>query len=83
MREDIDERTIESRIERCAKNSCKSGTSLLTHENGKMNLIRMDRLALAISELMNENRKLCLFLQVPSVWVWENSTSTEGRGPWA
>ncbi|NLM72964.1 MAG: glutamate 5-kinase [Clostridiaceae bacterium] len=38
----------------------KVGTSLLTHENGKMNLIRMDRLALAISELMNENREVIL-----------------------
>lgn len=38
----------------------KVGTSLLTHENGKMNLTRMDRLALAISELMNENREVIL-----------------------
>ncbi len=38
----------------------KVGTSLLTHENGKMNLTRMDRLALSISELMNENREVIL-----------------------
>ena len=38
----------------------KVGTSTLTHENGKMNLVRMERLALAISELMNENREVIL-----------------------
>ncbi len=38
----------------------KVGTSTLTHDNGKMNLIRMDRLALALSELMNENREVVL-----------------------
>lgn len=38
----------------------KVGTSTLTHENGKMNLARMERLALAISELMNEDREVIL-----------------------
>lgn len=38
----------------------KVGTSTLTHENGKMNLVRMERLALAIAELMNENREVIL-----------------------
>lgn len=38
----------------------KVGTSTLTHENGKMNLLRMDRLALAIAELMNENKEVIL-----------------------
>jgi glutamate 5-kinase len=38
----------------------KVGTSTLTHENGKMNLVIMDRLALAISELMNENKEVIL-----------------------
>lgn len=38
----------------------KVGTSTLTHENGKMNLIRMDRLALTIAELMNENKEVIL-----------------------
>lgn len=38
----------------------KVGTSTLTHENGKMNLGIMDRLALAISELMNEDREVVL-----------------------
>lgn len=38
----------------------KVGTSTLTHENGKMNLLRMDRLALTISELMNEGREIVL-----------------------
>ena len=38
----------------------KVGTSTLTHENGKMNLIRMDRLALTIAELMNDNKEVIL-----------------------
>lgn len=38
----------------------KVGTSTLTHENGKMNLIMMERLSLAISELMNENKEVIL-----------------------
>ncbi|HBR03738.1 MAG TPA: glutamate 5-kinase [Ruminiclostridium sp.] len=38
----------------------KVGTSTLTHENGKMNLIRMERLSLALAELMNENREVIL-----------------------
>lgn len=38
----------------------KVGTSTLTHENGKMNLVRMERLSLAVSELMNENREVIL-----------------------
>jgi glutamate 5-kinase len=38
----------------------KVGTSTLTHDNGKLNLVRMDRLALSIAELMNENREVIL-----------------------
>lgn len=38
----------------------KVGTSTLTHDNGKMNLIRMDRLALTISELMNDGKEVIL-----------------------
>lgn len=38
----------------------KVGTSTLTHENGKMNLIRMDRLALTIAELMNDSKQVVL-----------------------
>lgn len=38
----------------------KVGTSTLTHDNGKMNLERMDRLALAITELMNQEREVIL-----------------------
>lgn len=38
----------------------KVGTSTLTHESGKLNFVRMDRLALAISELMNENLEVIL-----------------------
>ncbi len=38
----------------------KVGTSTLTHDNGKMNLVCMDRLALSLSELMNEDRELIL-----------------------
>ena len=38
----------------------KVGTSTLTHENGKMNFTRMDRLAMTLSELMNENKEVIL-----------------------
>lgn len=38
----------------------KVGTSSITHENGKMHLERMDRLALAITALMNEDREVIL-----------------------
>jgi glutamate 5-kinase len=38
----------------------KVGTSTLTHNNGKLNFIRMDRLALVLSELMNDNREIIL-----------------------
>ena len=38
----------------------KVGTSTLTHENGKMNFSRMDRLAMVLSELMNEDREIIL-----------------------
>ena len=34
----------------------KVASSTLTHDNGKMNLMRMDRLALTIAELMNQNK---------------------------
>jgi len=38
----------------------KVGTSTLTHENGKMNFTRMDRLAMTLSELMNEEKEVIL-----------------------
>ena len=38
----------------------KVGTSTLTHANGKMNLGSMERVALALSELMNENKEVIL-----------------------
>jgi len=38
----------------------KVGTSTLTHENGKMNFTRMDRLAMTLSELMNEDKEIIL-----------------------
>jgi len=38
----------------------KVGTSTLTHETGRMNLLRMDRLSMAISELMNRGHEVVL-----------------------
>lgn len=38
----------------------KVGTSVLTHDNGKMNFGRMDRLAMVLSELMNEDKEVVL-----------------------
>lgn len=38
----------------------KVGTSTLTHDNGKMNFGRMDRLAMVLTELMNEDREVIL-----------------------
>ncbi|MGI6084603.1 MAG: glutamate 5-kinase [Acetivibrionales bacterium] len=38
----------------------KVGTSTLTHENGRMNFTRMDRLAMVLSELMNEEKEVIL-----------------------
>ena len=38
----------------------KVGTSTLTHENGRMNFTRMDRLAMTLSELMNEEKEIIL-----------------------
>ncbi|NLX77828.1 MAG: glutamate 5-kinase [Clostridiaceae bacterium] len=38
----------------------KVGTSTLTHETGKMNLLRMDRLSMAISELVNRGHEIIL-----------------------
>ena len=38
----------------------KVGTSTLTHENGRMNFTRMDRLAMTLSELMNEDKEVIL-----------------------
>ncbi len=38
----------------------KVGTSTLTHENGRMNFTRMDRLAMTLSELMNEDKEIIL-----------------------
>ena len=32
----------------------KVGTSTLTHQTGRMNLIRMDKLSMVISELINQ-----------------------------
>ena len=38
----------------------KVGSSTLTHENGRTNLERMDRLAMVLSELMNQEREVVL-----------------------
>lgn len=38
----------------------KVGSSTLTHENGRMNFTRMDRLAMTLSELMNEDKEIIL-----------------------
>ncbi|AGC69523.1 glutamate 5-kinase ProB [Thermoclostridium stercorarium subsp. stercorarium DSM 8532] len=38
----------------------KVGTSTLTHETGRINLLRMDRLAMTISELINEGYEVIL-----------------------
>jgi glutamate 5-kinase len=38
----------------------KVGTSTLTHENGRMNFVRMDRLSMVISELINRGREVIL-----------------------
>lgn len=38
----------------------KVGSSTLTHENGRTNLERMDRLALALSELLNRKKEVVL-----------------------
>lgn len=48
----------------CLQNSkrivIKVGTSTLTHETGRMNLLRMDRLSMAIAELMNRGHEVVL-----------------------
>jgi glutamate 5-kinase len=38
----------------------KVGTSTLTHQTGRMNLVRIDRLAMAISELINQGYEVTL-----------------------
>lgn len=38
----------------------KVGTSTLTHETGRMNLLRMDRLSMAIAELINQGYEVIL-----------------------
>lgn len=38
----------------------KVGTSLLTYENGKINLQRMERLAMVLSDLMNRGKEIIL-----------------------
>jgi glutamate 5-kinase len=38
----------------------KVGTSTLTHSTGRMNLARMDRLAMVISELINRGNEIIL-----------------------
>ncbi len=38
----------------------KVGTSTLTHTSGRMNLIRMDRLSMTLSELINQGREVIL-----------------------
>ncbi len=38
----------------------KVGTSTLTHQTGRMNLVRMDRLAMVISELINQGYEVIL-----------------------
>jgi len=54
------EKEVRASLKDAGRIVVKVGTSLLTHENGKMNFTRMDRLAMAISELMNENREVVL-----------------------
>ncbi len=54
------EQQIRMQIKEAQRIVVKVGTSTLAHENGKMNLVRMERLALALSELMNENREVIL-----------------------
>lgn len=54
------EQQYRSELKNAQRIVVKVGTSTLTHENGKMNLVRMERLSLAISELMNENREVIL-----------------------
>lgn len=51
---------IRDSVKRAHRIVVKVGTSTLTHENGKMNLVRMDRLAMALSELMNEDKEVIL-----------------------
>ncbi|HHU89644.1 MAG TPA: glutamate 5-kinase [Clostridiaceae bacterium] len=48
------------RLKDCKRIVVKVGTSTLTHENGKMNFTRMDRLAMTLSELMNEEKEVIL-----------------------
>lgn len=38
----------------------KVGTSTLTHETGRINLLRMDRLSMAVSELINQGHEVIL-----------------------
>lgn len=38
----------------------KVGTSTLTHDNGRLNFVRMDRLAMVISELINRGNEVIL-----------------------
>lgn len=60
MRKIIMEQSLRSSLQDTQRIVVKVGTSTLTHESGKMNLVRMERLSLAISELMNENREVVL-----------------------
>ncbi len=54
------ENQYRSRLKEAQRIVVKVGTSTLTHENGKMNFSRMDRLAMVLSELMNEDKEIIL-----------------------
>lgn len=49
-----------SRLKKAKRIVIKVGTSTLTHETGKINLVRMDRLARAVSDLMNQGKEVVL-----------------------
>ena len=42
----------------------KVGTSLLAYDNGKINLQRMEKLAMVLADLHNSGKEVFLFLRV-------------------
>ena len=59
--EDMEHNGIERKeLAKARRIVVKVGSSTLTHQNGRTNLERMDRLALALSELMNRKIELVL-----------------------
>ena len=54
------EKTERSRLHQANRIVIKVGSSTLTHENGRTNLERLDRLAMVISELMNQKKHIVL-----------------------